>query len=184
MLDAPRTTLRRSVALWTRHACRTLAGMTVIKQTANSVTELTVGHAHDTRDVWNSLKRGFGQTCPACAKGAMYKSYLKVSDACPQCGEELHHQRADDAPPYFTILIVAHIIGMFILLLEQNYPLNAWLEGGISMALVLAMSLWLLPRIKGALIAYQWANRMHGFGAGAFEGADLAPADPLPAAAP
>jgi len=26
------------------------------------------------------------------------------------------------------------------------------------------MSLWLLPRAKGALIGLQWANRMHGFG--------------------
>jgi uncharacterized protein (DUF983 family) len=167
----------------------TLLVMTIIKTSARGATELSVRHlvhgpSHETRDVWASVKRGWGQTCPACAKGQMYKSYLKVNDACPTCGEELHHQRADDAPPYFTILIVAHIIGMFILLLEQNYPLNAWLEGGISMALVVLMSLWLLPRIKGALIAYQWANHMHGFGDRLTEGVDLAPADPLPAVAP
>jgi uncharacterized protein (DUF983 family) len=24
--------------------------------------------------------------------------------------------------------------------------------------------LWLLPRVKGALVGYQWAMRMHGFG--------------------
>jgi uncharacterized protein (DUF983 family) len=28
-----------------------------------------------------------------------------------------------------------------------------------------AMSLFLLPRLKGALVAIQWAKRMHGFGA-------------------
>jgi uncharacterized protein (DUF983 family) len=27
-----------------------------------------------------------------------------------------------------------------------------------------AMSLWLLPRMKGAMVALQWAKRMHGFG--------------------
>jgi uncharacterized protein (DUF983 family) len=186
--------MRRWVALTGNAARGTFSGMTVIKtsalvtsaheSSARDATELTVGHSHETRDVWTSFKRGWGQTCPHCAKGAMYKSYLKVNDACPSCGEELHHQRADDAPPYFTILIVAHVIGAFILVLEQNYPLNAWVEGGISMAIVIGLSLWLLPRIKGALIAYQWANHMHGFGEGAFEGADLAPADPLPAAAP
>ena len=28
-----------------------------------------------------------------------------------------------------------------------------------------ALSLWLLPRLKGAMVAIQWAKRMHGFGA-------------------
>lgn len=26
-----------------------------------------------------------------------------------------------------------------------------------------ALSLWLLPRLKGALVALQWSRRMHGF---------------------
>ena len=30
--------------------------------------------------------------------------------------------------------------------------------------MALLLSLWLLPKVKGALIAYQWALRMHGFG--------------------
>lgn len=161
----------------------TFADMTVIEKTGTSATELTVSHSEH-RDVWTSVKRGWGQTCPACAKGAMYKSYLKVNDACPSCGEELHHQRADDAPPYFTIFIVAHIIGAIILFFEKNYPFNMWLEAALCMPIVIGLSLWLLPRIKGALIAYQWANRMHGFGDGLIEGVDLAPADPLPAVAP
>jgi uncharacterized protein (DUF983 family) len=28
----------------------------------------------------------------------------------------------------------------------------------------LALSLYLLPRLKGAVVAFQWARRMHGFG--------------------
>jgi len=30
--------------------------------------------------------------------------------------------------------------------------------------LTLILTLLLLPRVKGALIGLQWANRMHGFG--------------------
>jgi uncharacterized protein (DUF983 family) len=26
------------------------------------------------------------------------------------------------------------------------------------------LSLWLLPRLKGVMVAIQWARRMHGFG--------------------
>jgi uncharacterized protein (DUF983 family) len=33
--------------------------------------------------------------------------------------------------------------------------------------LTLGMSLWLLPRVKGALVGLQWALRMHGFDAAA-----------------
>lgn len=153
--------------------------MTVIKTSPAPAVD-----AAPEREVWLSMKRGWKQTCPACAKGAMYSSYLKVNDACPSCKEELHHQRADDAPPYFTITVVAHIIVFGILLTEQNLALPIWVQLSIWLPLTALLSLWFLPRIKGALIGYQWANRMHGFGPGAYEGADIPPADPVPATAP
>ena len=94
----------------------------------------------------------------------MFASYLKVNDCCPACGEELHHHRADDAPPYFTIFIVAHIIGAMMLWVEQhNDALDLWIHMAVWPALTMAMLLWLLPRVKGALVGYQWALRMHGF---------------------
>jgi uncharacterized protein (DUF983 family) len=30
-------------------------------------------------------------------------------------------------------------------------------------ALTLGLTLWLLPRVKGMVVAFQWAKRMHGF---------------------
>ena len=48
----------------------------------------------------------------------------------------------------------------------------------IWLPLLVLMSLWLLPRVKGALVGLQWALRMHGFA-----GADEAdPARPAPTA--
>ena len=44
---------------------------------------------------------------------------MKVTDTCPHCGEALHHQRADDAPPYFTIFIVGHIMIPLVLIVER-----------------------------------------------------------------
>ena len=132
------------------------------------------------RDTWLSARRGWGQKCPACGEGSLYRAYLKVNDACPSCASELHHHRADDAPPYFVMVITSHVIVAGVLLFEQNYPLNPWLEFAIFAPLLVLLSLWLLPRVKGTLIGYQWALRMHGFGAGAYEGADLPPAEPVP----
>jgi uncharacterized protein (DUF983 family) len=110
------------------------------------------------------MMRGARLVCPACGKGPLFRQYLKVADRCPACGEELHHHRADDAPPYFTIMIVGHIIIGGVLMLEQAYAPDTWVHLVIWCPLLLVLSLWLLPRVKGALVGLQWALRMHGFG--------------------
>jgi uncharacterized protein (DUF983 family) len=116
------------------------------------------------RDPMRSIVRGWRCTCPACGEGKLFRAYLKVADTCPKCGEELHHHRADDAPPYFTIFVVGHIVGAGILILERLYAPDTWVHYAIWLPLLLGLSLWLLPRVKGALVGYQWALRMHGFG--------------------
>lgn len=128
------------------------------------IQELDGASAKSVRHPGQAMARGARHTCPSCGKGALYKSYLKVADRCPACAEELHHHRADDAPPYFTILIVGHFIGAGILMLEQAYAPDTWIHYCIWLPLLLIMTLGLLPRIKGALVGLQWALRMHGFG--------------------
>ena len=116
------------------------------------------------RDRWTAIRRGFMGRCPNCDQGRIFGSYLKVNESCPTCGEQLHHQRADDAPPYFTILIVGHVIGALMLAVEEyNDTIPIWVHALVWPTLTLTMCLLLLPRIKGALIGLQWALRMHGF---------------------
>lgn len=116
------------------------------------------------RNIWSSLKRGFVGRCPSCGEGALYNKYLKVKNRCTDCGAELFHQRADDAPPYVTMLVVGHIIGAMILSTDTMYPDFPMLYQAILWpALTIGLSLALLPAFKGGLIGYQWALRMHGF---------------------
>jgi uncharacterized protein (DUF983 family) len=118
------------------------------------------------RPRWQAFKRGFAGRCPACGEGRIFRAYLKVADSCTCCREELHHHRADDAPPYFTILIVGHIVGTLLLIGEERWPAAPmWMPIVAGLILAVLMSLALLPRVKGALIGWQWALRMHGFGA-------------------
>jgi uncharacterized protein (DUF983 family) len=131
------------------------------------------------RDVWRSLRRGFAQRCPGCGTGRLFSRYLKVADRCPHCGEELHHQRADDAPAYFTIAIVGHVIVGGVLWMERAFSPSGWLQAAVWLPLTLVSTLWLLSRIKGALVGLQWALRMHGF-SGAADRLDAPPA-PRPA---
>ena len=115
------------------------------------------------RNPWQAMRRGLAQKCPACGTGTMFSSYLKVHDTCPNCKEELHHQRADDAPPYITIFIVGHIIIPGILILEKAYAPATWIHLAIWLPLMLVLSLTILPRIKGLFVGLQWALGMHGF---------------------
>jgi uncharacterized protein (DUF983 family) len=116
------------------------------------------------RPLWPALRRGFSRRCPTCGEGGIFDGLLKVREACTSCGEALHHHRADDAPPYFTILIVGHIVVPLALLVEQALHPDSWLHLALWIPLTLALTVALLPRVKGALIGLQWSQRMHGFG--------------------
>lgn len=104
-----------------------------------------------------ALRLGFRQLCPQCGRGSLFGSYLKVRPTCSSCGLALANYRADDAPPYFTILLVGHVIVPAMLLLEQSAHPPEWVHAALWLPLTLAMSLALLPRIKGAVIGWQWA---------------------------
>jgi uncharacterized protein (DUF983 family) len=92
------------------------------------------------------------------------QSYLTVAPQCGRCGTALHHHRADDAPPYFTITVVAHLIIPAMLVAERLWHPALWIHGIIWLPLTLALTLWLLPRVKGGIVGLQWALGMHGFG--------------------
>jgi uncharacterized protein (DUF983 family) len=124
------------------------------------------------RDVWRAMRLGFALRCPSCGRGTLFKSYLKVWDDCTNCGEALHHHRADDAPPYFTILIVGHIIVGGILAMERALAPPGWVQSALWLPMTLILTLLLLSRVKGALIGLQWALYMHGFDPAGADAAD------------
>ena len=119
---------------------------------------------HEERALWPAVWKGFRRKCPNCGSGPILKSYLKVRDTCTVCREDLSHHRADDGPAYLTILIVGHIMAPFI-----HIGFTAFRPEPLVFATVLSigavgLSLYLLPRLKGAIVAFQWARLMHGFG--------------------
>jgi len=115
------------------------------------------------RNLMRALGRGARQRCPECGIGSLFAKYLKVADTCGHCGEELHHQRADDAPPYFTILINGHIIIPLVLMVEMLYHPPLWVHAALWIPLTIITAVTALPVVKGALVNYQWALYMHGF---------------------
>lgn len=119
-----------------------------------------------TRSIRQAMLRGFRGRCPNCGSGPMLRGFLKVRDTCPVCGEALHHHRADDGPPYLTMLLVGHIVGPAMLWLFIAYEPDPYTFMAIFMVASVVLSLWFLPRLKGMIVGVQWATRMHGFGQG------------------
>jgi uncharacterized protein (DUF983 family) len=94
----------------------------------------------------------------------MMSSYLKVRDTCPVCHEALYHQRADDGPAYLTLLIVGHVMAPLIIWAFTTFRPDPMVLASVFTVGCVALSLYLLPRLKGAIVGLQWAKKMHGFG--------------------
>ena len=117
----------------------------------------------DPRPFWPAVLNAMRCRCPRCGKGKLYYGYLKVVHNCSVCGEELYHHRADDFPPYLSIMIVGHILVFVMLDMEIRGYANPMLYLVIFIPLAIILPLAILPSIKGFVVALQWSKRMHGF---------------------
>jgi uncharacterized protein (DUF983 family) len=107
--------------------------------------------------VVTGLQRGFRRRCPNCGQGRLFVGYLKVGAECPSCGHANGRYRADDAPPYFTMLLVGHLVVAPLLLLPFIWQWPVWTVLGVTLPLVGGLTLALLPLIKGAVVGLHWA---------------------------
>jgi uncharacterized protein (DUF983 family) len=108
-----------------------------------------------------AILRGLQERCPRCGRGRLLRGYLKPVEACSHCGEAYGQMRADDFPPYITILIVGHIIVPLVLLAHQ-WGMSGTLQVALWVPLTIALTLLLLPRCKGAVIGLMWSLGISG----------------------
>ena len=109
------------------------------------------------RPFLQTLLRGARRRCPDCGDGRLFDGYLKVRPICDACGHHNGHYRADDAPPYFTILLVGHLViaPMLALSFIWTWPVG-WVLA-VTLPLLLIVTLATLPLVKGAVIGAQCA---------------------------
>lgn len=122
-----------------------------------------IERAEGQRQLLPAIMNGLRCRCPRCGKGKLFRAYLKVANRCSECGEEFFHHKADDLPPYISIVIVGHIIVGLMLHLEMEYSIAPIWYVVTMVPAALVLPLVMLPSIKGAVVGLQWANRMHGF---------------------
>jgi uncharacterized protein (DUF983 family) len=143
----------------------------MINHATSSHEDPTTAYDADTGDAdttqerarWPAIWRGWRGKCPRCGSGPVLHSYLKVNADCTVCRQEFHHHRADDGPAYLTILIVGHLMAPLL-----HWSFVHWRPEPLTLFTIFSvgcvgLSLYLLPRLKGALIGFQWAKEMGGF---------------------
>ena len=103
-----------------------------------------------------ALSRGLKRRCPACGEGQAFRGYLKIVDTCASCQVPLGTYPADDGPAYVTMLLVGHVIvaPMFLFEFFWAYPLP--IVATVMMVGMGALTLAVLPYIKGGWLGLMW----------------------------
>jgi uncharacterized protein (DUF983 family) len=99
-----------------------------------------------------AIGRGLLGRCPACGKTHLFNGFLRVVAECSNCGAPLGLARADDAPPYFTILITGHIVVPLLYIVDRTEAWSTFVMSAIFLPLTLFMALGLLRPIKGGTV--------------------------------
>ncbi len=123
-------------------------------------------HAHTPakRPVWPAILTGLKCRCPNCGEGRLFDKWLKVTPQCTVCNEELHHEQAQDFPPYITIMIVGHVVVTLLMVVESKVELSLAAHLAIWIPMATVMTLAIMQPVKGGVVGLQWALRMFGFG--------------------
>lgn len=99
---------------------------------------------------------GFSKTCPACHKGPIFQSYLKIRDTCPGCGEKLGHYPCDDGPAYIVMCIISFIYVPIIILALLIWDISVTTTLAVSVPIMFGLTLWLLPIVKAIFLNILW----------------------------
>lgn len=127
------------------------------------------------RPLGRAIRRGLLGRCPACGDGRLFRAFLKPVDSCAVCGEDMHHHRSDDLPPYIVITIVGHLVLGGYMMTDLILPFNTWTHLAIWVPVTIVGAIALMQPVKGGVIGLQWALRMHGFGGKGDEPEDILP---------
>ena len=102
--------------------------------------------------LFTALGRGLVGRCPACGQTHAFRGFLRVVPVCLVCGAPLGNVRADDAPPYFVVFAVGHIIVPLMFWMETTIRPPLWVHAALWIPLSLILAVALLRPIKGATL--------------------------------
>lgn len=110
-----------------------------------------------------AIVRGAKGRCPRCGEAKLFRAFLKPVAHCTACHHDWTHQRADDFPPYVSILLTGHLMAPLIIYLGMSSTMPMWQALAICLTLASVLMISFLQPAKGGTIALQWWHGMHGF---------------------
>ena len=120
---------------------------------------------HPQRDQQQAVLRGTFGKCPNCGEGRMFRGYLQIVPECADCGEKLGLYRAADGPAFFTMTIVLLLLIPVIWIGWTIFPDDPLMLMLSLCAVTTIITLVLLRLVKGAFVAFLWANEERDRGA-------------------
>ncbi|WP_296100727.1 DUF983 domain-containing protein [uncultured Agrobacterium sp.] len=104
------------------------------------------------------IKVGLQGCCPRCGRGKLFDGFLKLTPHCSACGLDYAFADAGDGPAVFVMLIVGFLIIGLALWFDSVFAPPVWLHALIWLPLTVILSLVLLRKLKGIMVALQYRN--------------------------
>ncbi|TBN13449.1 DUF983 domain-containing protein [Agrobacterium cavarae] len=115
---------------------------------------------HDTGEFppVDPIKVGLQGCCPRCGRGRLFDGFIKLKPSCSACGLDYAFADAGDGPAVFVMLIVGFLIIGLALWFDSVFAPPVWLHALIWLPLTVIVSLLLLRKFKGIMVALQYRN--------------------------
>lgn len=110
----------------------------------------------DASPALRTLWRGFRLRCPRCGERTLFRAYLKLSGCCARCGADFSNSETADVAPYLTVFLIGLVVTPLALVVTMGLGVTSDTVLALFLLAAFGASLWLLPRIKGALAALLW----------------------------
>ena len=117
----------------------------------------------DTRPFRPALMHALRGRCPDCGEGKLFARFLKPVARCGHCGARWDGHQADDFPAYIVILLLGHLLVPLMIEVNAAFAIPLGWQAVIWPMLAILLGIAMIQPAKGAVIAFQWSRRMHGF---------------------
>ncbi len=104
----------------------------------------------------STLSTGLRCRCPRCGKGPLLRGYLKIRDACPECGLDYSFADPADGPAFFGMTGVGTVGLGLLMWFEFTVQPPIWVHLVTTFPALILGCLATLRPVKSWLVAAQY----------------------------
>jgi uncharacterized protein (DUF983 family) len=111
----------------------------------------------DASSLLTLLKRGVLRRCPVCARGRIFRSFLRLRRTCDRCGWILEREPGTVTGSMYLVSVLSLVFAALVFLavwLLTDWP--PWLQIAVGVPAITLVSLVALPVARGAWAAIEY----------------------------